>query len=83
VILILFVPVAALNGDTQSASNIKYAAILEFRSADLLPAGEYGGGSTNRTEIVVAVHHASPDLGPMSRGSNVESSAVIQVGHQL
>jgi len=92
VILTLFVPVAALNGDTQSASNIKYAAIVKFQNAGLLCAE--GGGSEHvegrsrslglsRTGPLVAVHHAGPDLCPTLQRANIALSAAIQAGYQL
>ncbi len=82
-ILALFASVTAVNGDIRSVSNIKYAAIAKLRSAHLLPAKGYGGGSISHTETVVAVRHAGPDLDPTSRGENITSSAVIQVEYQL
>jgi len=83
VILALFASTTAVNVDIEPVSDVKYAAIAKLRSAYLLPAEGYGGGSISRTEIVVAVRHAGPDLNPTSRGENVTSSAVIQVGYQL
>jgi len=82
-ILALFASVTAVNDDIRPASNIKYAAIAKLRSAHLLPAKGCKGGSISRTEIVVALHHAGPNLDPTSRGENITSSAVIQVGYQL
>jgi len=50
VILALFASVTAVNGDIGHGSNIKYAAIAKLRSAHLLPAEGYGGGSISRTD---------------------------------
>ncbi len=58
-------------------------AASELCECRRLPAEGYGGGSISRTETVVAVRHAGPDLDPTSRGENVTSSAVIQVEYQL
>jgi len=82
-ILALFASITAVNGDIEPVSNIKYDAIAKLPSAHLLPVEGYGGGSISRTEIVVAVRHAGLDLNPTSRGENVTSSAVIQVGYRL
>jgi len=92
VIFTLFVPVAALNGDIQSVSNIKYATIVKFQSAGLLCAGQSGSEHVegrsrsldlSRTGPLVAVHHAGPDLCPTLQKANIELSAAIQAGYQL
>jgi len=68
VILIQFVPVAALNDDIQSASNIKYAAIVSFFApARLFPGGIVTLGFSH-TGPLVTIHHTGPDLCPTLPG---------------
>lgn len=82
--LVLFTPVAALNGDTQPASDIKYAAIVKLRSTEPSCAGDADCGGPLRvatssiaTGVLVTVHHAGPDLCPTSQGCSVTLSAAI------
>jgi len=45
-ILSPFMPVAALNNDTQSTANIEYAAIVKLRRAHMLPAKDVESGAS-------------------------------------
>ena len=73
VILTLFAPFAALNGDIQPAFNTKYAAIVKFQNV----------GLSCLETVWDTVHHAHPDLCPTLQRVNITSSAAIKAEYQL